>query len=445
MGKTHPIERRRMGSSPLSVFLYKKEGELKIMHIKRIMVAALTAAMVVTATAPAFAETGNMELEQNDPVQAEEIITPEERKENAEKIETEKKKAVEDKNAKKQIMRNISPAAAKDNKDYEMVVLNKSKQKLSIRIDTKNKDITKYDVELLEADTYLIKEKRTATSQSNICNFKSLLSPSGKYKVWIRAYNEKEKKWNSGNYHSVTMDNSLAYKIMSTKEVTKTISNAVNNHKSSVTITARDHSFYDGVCYGKWGKYNSSNLKEYDFKSWETFTYNGKKYNRIIYTLKYNLSASKDKALRKKYTSISKKAKGSTKSKIKYFNSYLVKNCKYKLTHKPTNYEFLISWKKGQCSHYANAMKILCDISGIRCEYVAGKVSGSRHAWNIVKIGKKWYWFDSCWADKGKRIDKRWCFKGSGNKAFKKRKLNSKYRTKSWKKAHPMGKKSLKV
>ena len=415
------------------------------MNIKKMMASTLAAAMVVTATAPAFAETGNTELEQNNPVQAEEIITPEGRKENAEKIEAEKKKAVENENSKKQIMRNISPAAAKENKDYKMVVLNKSKQKLSIRIDTKNKDITKYDVELLEADTYLIKEKRTATSQSNICNFKSLLSPSGKYKVWIRAYNEKEKKWNSGNYHSVTMDNTLAYKIMSKSDATKTISNAINSHKSSVTIIeTSSFSFYDGICYGKWGEYNNNNFKEYDFKSWETFTYNGKKYNRITYTLKYNLSASKDKALRKKYASIAKKAKGSSKTKIKYFNSYLVKHCKYKLTNKPTTYEFLISWKKGQCSHYAKAMKILCSISGIRCEYVAGKVSGSRHAWNIVKIGKKWYWFDSCWADKGKKIDKRWCFKGSENKAFKKRKLDSKYRTKSWKKAHPMSKKSLK-
>lgn len=414
------------------------------MHIKRIMVAALTAAMVVTATAPAFAEAGNMELEQKDPVQAEEVITPEERKENAEKIEAEKKKAVESENSKKQIMRNISPAAAKDNKDYGMVVLNKSKQKLSIRIDTKNKDITKYEVELLEADTYLIKEQRTVLPQSNTCNFTSILNPGGKYKIWIRSYNGKEKKWSSGNYHSLTMDHSLAYKIMSTKEAIKTISNAINNHKPSVTITARDHSFYDGVYYGKWGKYNSSNFKECDFKSYDNFKYNGETCSRITYTLRYRLSASKDKALRKKYTSISKKAKGSTKSKIKYFNSYLVKNCKYKLTHKPTNYEFLISWKKGQCSHYANAMKILCDISGIRSECVAGKVSGGRHAWNIIKIGKKWYWFDSCWADKGKKIDKRWCFKGSGNKAFKKRKLDSQYRTKSWKKGHPMSKKSLK-
>ena len=92
------------------------------MNIKKMMVSTLAAAMVVTATAPAFAETGNMELEQKDPVQAEEIITPEERKENAEKIETEKKEVAENENSKKQIMRNISPAAAKDNKDYKMVV-----------------------------------------------------------------------------------------------------------------------------------------------------------------------------------------------------------------------------------------------------------------------------------------------------------------------------------
>ena len=437
-----------MGSSPLSVFLYKKEGELKIMHIKRIMVAALAAAMVVTATAPAFAETGNMELEQKDPVQAEEIITPEERKENAEKIEAEKKKAVENENSKKQIMRNISPAAAKDNKDYKMVVLNKSKQKLSIRIDTKNKDITKYEVELRRKatnSTYVIEERRTITSKENICSFKRLMNPGGKYTIAIKSYNEKEKKWSFPEYSEITMDNSLAYKIMSNKEAVRAISDAVNNHKSTVTITAGNFDFYDGVHYGKWKTYNDYTFTGYSLKGWERFIYNGKEYSRATYALKYNLSASKDKALRKKYTSISKKAKGSTKSKIKYFNSYLVKNCKYKLTHKPTNYEFLISWKKGQCSHYANAMKILCDISGIRCECVAGKVpGGGRHAWNIVKIGKKWYWFDSCWADKGKKIDKRWCFKGSGDKAFKKRKLNSQYRTKSWKKAHPMSKKSLK-
>ena len=418
------------------------------MHIKRIMVAALAAAMVVTATAPAFAETGNMELEQKDPVQAEEVITPEERKENAEKIEAEKKKAVESENSKKQIMRNISPAAAKDNKDYGMVVLNKSKQKLSIRIDTKNKDITKYEVELRRkatSDTCVVEERRTITSKENICSFKRLMSPGGKYTIVIKSYNEKEKKWSFPEYSEITMDNSLAYKIMSNKEALRAISNAVNNHKSTVTITASsDIPFYDGVYYGKWGEYNAENFNYYNSSNGSHFTYNGRSYFHATYRLRYNLSASKDKALRKKYTSISKKAKGSTKSKIKYFNSYLVKNCKYKLTNKPTTYEFLISWKKGQCSHYANAMKTLCDISGIRCEYVAGKVSGGRHAWNIIKIGEKWYWFDSCWADKGKKIDKRWCFKGSGDKAFKKRKLDSQYRTKSWKKAHPMSKKSLK-
>lgn len=418
------------------------------MHIKRIMVAALTAAMVVTATAPAFAETGNMELEQKNPAQAEEIISSEERKEDNEKIEAEKKEAIEKENQEKRITGKISPAAAKDIKDYEMVVLNKSKQKLSIRIDTKNKDITKYEVELRRkatSDTCVIEERRTITSKENICSFKRLMSPGEKYTIVIKSYNEKEKKWSFPEYSEITMDNSFAYKIMSNKEAVRAISNAVNNHKSTVTITASsDIPFYDGVYYGKWGEYNAENFNYYNSSNGSYFTYNGRSYFHATYRLRYNLSASKDKALRKKYTSISKKAKGSTKSKIKYFNSYLVKNCKYKLTNKPTNYEFLISWKKGQCSHYANAMKILCDISGIRCEYVAGKVSGGRHAWNIIKIGKKWYWFDSCWADKGKKIDKRWCFKGSGNKAFKKRKLDSKYRTKSWKKAHPMGTKSLK-
>lgn len=105
----------------------------------------------------------------------------------------------------------------------------------------------------------------------------------------------------------------------------------------------------------------------------------------------------------------------------------------------------IVTSKKGQCSHYADAFQILCNISGVSCERVDGTYKNVGHAWNIVKIGKKWYWHDAGWADCGKTVNKKWCFKGTSDKKFmKSKKLDSKFRTNAWKKAHPMGRKSLK-
>lgn len=52
------------------------------MNIKKMMVSTLTAAMMVTATAPAFAETGNMELEQKNPVSVQDVQRNKENTEN---------------------------------------------------------------------------------------------------------------------------------------------------------------------------------------------------------------------------------------------------------------------------------------------------------------------------------------------------------------------------
>ena len=46
------------------------------------MVSTLAAAMVVTTTAPAFAETGNMELEQKNPVSVQDVQRNKENTEN---------------------------------------------------------------------------------------------------------------------------------------------------------------------------------------------------------------------------------------------------------------------------------------------------------------------------------------------------------------------------
>ncbi len=53
------------------------------------------------------------------------------------------------------------------------------------------------------------------------------------------------------------------------------------------------------------------------------------------------------------------------------------------------------------CAGYARAMVELCDIAKIPCKYVVGWAGDSRerHAWNLVRVHRKWYWLDVTWDD----------------------------------------------
>lgn len=54
---------------------------------------------------------------------------------------------------------------------------------------------------------------------------------------------------------------------------------------------------------------------------------------------------------------------------------------------------------KAVCNGYAEAMKLLCDLSGVQCEMITGTAGGENHAWNLVKVGKDWYHVDATWDD----------------------------------------------
>lgn len=55
--------------------------------------------------------------------------------------------------------------------------------------------------------------------------------------------------------------------------------------------------------------------------------------------------------------------------------------------------------KKAVCNGYAEAMKLLCDLSGVNCKMIAGTADGESHAWNLIKIDKEWYHIDATWDD----------------------------------------------
>lgn len=50
--------------------------------------------------------------------------------------------------------------------------------------------------------------------------------------------------------------------------------------------------------------------------------------------------------------------------------------------------------RKGDCAGIASAFYVLCKKNKIPVRYVIGWAYGECHAWNRVKLGKKWYWID---------------------------------------------------
>ena len=104
---------------------------------------------------------------------------------------------------------------------------------------------------------------------------------------------------------------------------------------------------------------------------------------------------------------ILKKIKGkSDYEKEKWIHNYLVKNIVYgypdgdKATDGDafTTYGALVRGKC-VCNGYAEAMKLLCDLSGIDCKMITGTAGGENHAWNLVKLEDQWYHTDVTWDD----------------------------------------------
>ncbi len=70
----------------------------------------------------------------------------------------------------------------------------------------------------------------------------------------------------------------------------------------------------------------------------------------------------------------------------------------------------------GVCANYARLYTDLCRAAGLKCVYVSGysrsspmfipfrRAKKNDHAWNAVRIDKKWYLVDATWADGGARV-----------------------------------------
>lgn len=89
--------------------------------------------------------------------------------------------------------------------------------------------------------------------------------------------------------------------------------------------------------------------------------------------------------------------------KVKLIHDYIVNNTRYVSSgNSHTAYGALLEGR-AVCQGYAQlAYKMLTD-AGVKCYFISGQANnGSRtedHAWNLVKVGKKWYYLDVTWDD----------------------------------------------
>ena len=85
------------------------------------------------------------------------------------------------------------------------------------------------------------------------------------------------------------------------------------------------------------------------------------------------------------------KYKGKPKTRLKKIYRYC-KRTEY-VAHVKTARE-VFQKRQGDCAGVSSAFYVLCKKNHIPVRYVIGWTETDCHAWNRVKIGKRWYWID---------------------------------------------------
>ena len=88
----------------------------------------------------------------------------------------------------------------------------------------------------------------------------------------------------------------------------------------------------------------------------------------------------------------SRRYKGTPRQKVRQIYQYC-KRTRYVLHFKTARN--VIEHRKGDCAGIASAFYVLCKKNQIPCRYVIGWCDDELHAWNRVKLGRRWYWIDA--------------------------------------------------
>lgn len=197
---------------------------------------------------------------------------------------------------------------------------------------------------------------------------------------------------------------------------------------------------------------------DYLYLTMETYSFRVVAYSKnksvFKFKMKYLESKSQVKKVNQKVKSVLAKLNLSSKSKvekIRAIHNYIIETVTYDLSLKNYSaYAGLVNSKHSTvCQGYALIFYKMCTEAGIPCRALTGYgyySNGSRikHAWNIVKIGSKWYYVDTTWddTDMGIRPYVYTYFLIGSDKMMKNHSLDADYRTTKFKKKYPISKMS---
>lgn len=195
--------------------------------------------------------------------------------------------------------------------------------------------------------------------------------------------------------------------------------------------------------------YLYGNIDTYSFRI-PTYSANKSVFNFYI---TYRESASQLKKVNKEVKKVLSSLNLTGKSrveKLRLIHDYIAENVSYdKTLSRFTAYDGLVSSAHTTvCQGYALLYYKMCTDVGIPCRFVGGygTTGGYRisHAWNLVKVGNKWYYVDVTWDDTD-RTDRPYVYEyflvGSAHMALD-HTLDSEYLTSIFKKKYPTSKKN---
>jgi sorbitol-specific phosphotransferase system component IIA len=157
----------------------------------------------------------------------------------------------------------------------------------------------------------------------------------------------------------------------------------------------------------------------------------------FVYNLSYYTTAAQEEAFKKEAVYVMASlglSKMSDYDKVCAIYSYIAENVTYDTAHvgddsyklKQSAYAALIN-KTAVCQGYASLFYYLANASGVDCRIVKGEAQNNKgvwehHAWNLVKVGDKYYYVDVTWDSGREPYD--YFLKGSTSNEFNDHKLS---------------------
>jgi len=177
-----------------------------------------------------------------------------------------------------------------------------------------------------------------------------------------------------------------------------------------------------------------------DVKMYRLSAAGNSKMSKLTFTVKYRETKEQLNKVNEFVESSLKSLKLTKKSdysKVKAIHDFIIKRTTYDSSYsKYTAYDAMNG--SAVCQGYSLLFYKMATEAGIPCRYV----TSSNHAWNIVKLDKKWYHIDLTWDDpisKKPVLQYTYFLFGSKN-ADSTHQLSSEYTTKSFTKNYPISK-----